>query len=152
MKIAPSFSRLLTLALVLWSLSGCKYLINLGFASPQVVEIARISEDKAKSTTIAVRGRVEKTVPLLNRIAYQIKDNSGSIWVVSDHRKPTIGEEIVVEVVPKYQKITITGENLGGLYLREVQPEDKSNQSTSSVDEPNYLPVDLKNKPNKKTR
>lgn len=150
MNKSHNFIRLSILSLVFWSLSGCKYLINLGFASPQLIEINQIQLEKHQQNPITVTGKVAKIVPLLNSSAYELKDQTGSIWVVTNNNLPQVGEEITVEAMAEYQEIVIDSENLGGLYLREIKQITDNNESVSSPSESNYFPVDLKKKPTPK--
>lgn len=148
MNKTSKFLRLSLLSLIFWGLSGCNYLINLGFASPPLIEISQIEEQKDKNEVIKVRGKVEKIVPLLNSNVYELKDKTGSIWIVTSNTLPRIGEQITIEGKTEYQKITIGNENLGQFYLTEIKKVNNNSQTVNP--ENNYLPVDLNKKPAKK--
>jgi hypothetical protein len=149
MKKTNNFLRLLILSLVFWSITGCDYLIHLGLASPQLIEINRIAERKNKQTPIRVQGKVEKIVPLLNSSAYELKDLTGSIWIVTKNNLPKQGETITIEALPQYQNIIIGQENLGEFYLQEIKEiEDKNSQSKPNNN--NIIPVELNKKPTNK--
>ena len=146
-----NFCRLLILSLIFWTMTGCDYLIYLGLASPRVITIEQINDkNNDKQTPVRVKGKVEKIVPLLGSSAYELKDLTGSIWIVSKKNLPPVGEQIIVEGIPQYQEITIGSENLGSFYLEEIQQVFEESESISPEIENDYIPVDLKNKPRKK--
>jgi len=153
MNKTANFCRLFILSLVFWTMTGCDYLIYLGLASPQVITIEQINQkNKTKKTPVRVQGKVEKIVPLLGSSAYEIKDLTGSIWIISSNTLPPVGKQITVEAIPQYQEITIGSENLGGFYLEEVKQilEQEDNESVLPDIDNNYVPVDLKKKPAQK--
>jgi hypothetical protein len=151
MNKTSHFIRLSILSLVFWSVSGCNYLIDLGLASPQLIEINQIEQQKNRQRPIRVYGTVAKIVPLINSSAYQLKDSSGLIWIVTDNNLPQLGEQLTVEALPEYQEIMIDNENLSGFYLKEIQQITDNNQ-TNSVSDHNSVPVNLPKKPLMKKR
>ncbi len=153
MNKTTNFCRLFVLSLVFWTMTGCDYLINLGLASPQVIEIEEIgakTNNKNKDNPIRVQGKVEKIVPLLGSSAYELRDVTGSIWIVSKNNLPPVGEKITVEGIPQYQEIVVGSENLGSFYLEEIKQVVETEDSILPTTEDNYIPVDLKKKPTEK--
>jgi hypothetical protein len=102
---------------LLWVLSGCTYLINLGLASPPTVKVEEISQEQNR---IKVEGIVLSLIPLINGFAYELEDETGSVWVVTGEQKPRVGDTLSVEGMVKYQDFMIDGEDQGSIYLEQV--------------------------------
>jgi len=102
---------------LLWTLSGCTYLIDLGLASPPTVRVQEISQQQSR---IKVEGIVLNVIPLIDGFAYELKDETGSVWVVTGEEKPQMGDLLSVEGRVKYQDFIIDGEDQGSVYLEQV--------------------------------
>jgi len=102
---------------LLWVLSGCTYLINLGLASPPTVKVEEISQEQNR---IKVEGIVLNLIPLIDGFAYELEDETGSVWVVTGEQKPRVGDTLSVEGMVKYQDFMIDGEDQGSIYLEQV--------------------------------
>lgn len=89
----------------------------MGFASPQVVNIGDIAEKDISDEKIKVEGTVNKIIPLLDRQGFEIKDPTGSIWVITHKNVPKIGDRITVEGILKSKDIVIDGEEFKEFYL-----------------------------------
>ena len=68
---------------------------------------------------VHLRGRVQQKVPLLDGWIYQLQDNTGSIWVVTQAAAPEVGEEILIKGLVQYESIPVAGEDLGEHYIQE---------------------------------
>jgi hypothetical protein len=78
------------------------------------------------STTSAqtIRGTVVIYAPLLTGSFYQLKDDSGSIWVRSSQVvKP--GDQVTIEGVPRHQAIQISNQEVGEVYFEEQKQVDR---------------------------
>lgn len=104
----------------------------MGFASPQVIKISEIQNQDQATETIKVEGIVKKIIPLLDRQGFEVKDKTGSIWVVTQGNIPKIGDLISVEGRLKYQEIVIGGEKHNEFYLESIEEV-----STDSMPEEN---------------
>lgn len=72
---------------------------------------------------VTIEGKIVKTVPLLNSQAYQIQDNSSSIWVVVGNKLQfNPGQTVRLQGILKYQNITVEGDDWGEFYLE--MPDD----------------------------
>ena len=70
---------------------------------------------------VYLSGRVQQSIPLLEGWIYQLKDDTGSIWVVTQTSAPTTGEEILIKGLARYEPILVAGEDLGEYYIEEQE-------------------------------
>lgn len=114
------------LSLLLGGLLGCTNLAQTGIG---VSEIGDIQQNWQKYSTVYVKGTVEKQAPFLGTGAYQVQDATGTIWVVTQESLPSQGDEVLLKGQVKYQSIPIAGQELGEVYVDEVeQLQRKSTQ------------------------
>lgn len=101
----------------------------IGLANQSTVPIASLTADQAE-TTVTIAGKVAQRAPLLNKgELYQVSDDSGSMWVLSDHPSPQVGETVTVEGVVRYEAI-VTGEiDASEVYLQEQSSRPADRQS-----------------------
>lgn len=89
-------------------------------ASPEIVEINEIQNHNS-TETLKIEGTVVKIIPLLDRKGVEIKDQTGSIWVVTNNNDiPKVGDRISLEGVLKQKDITIGEETFKEYYLQQV--------------------------------
>lgn len=82
-------------------------------------EIRTIQAKRDKLGTVYVQGKVERKVPLLQRRAYLINDNTGKIWIVTNQHNVQEGESLVIRGKLIYQSISIANQEFGEVYLEE---------------------------------
>lgn len=101
----------------------------IGLANQSTVPIASLTADQAE-TTVTIAGTVAQRAPLLNQgELYQVSDDSGSMWVLSDRPSPQVGETVTVEGVVRYEAI-VTGEiDASEIYLQEQSSRPADRQS-----------------------
>ena len=115
-------------------------LINFGLASPDTTKIEEIKNHPDLKTTIKVKGTIKKIIPLLGRKAYEISDQTGSVWVITEQKIPAVGEVVSIEGILKYQDILIDGENLKEFYLQQVEnPQNNNSHQDSKLEEEQIL-------------
>ncbi len=127
----------LWLALLLSSTLGCRPLSYLGLAMPPVTAIQTLSEQN-QGSAIYLRGKVVGQAPFIDSGAYQIQDETGTIWVLSDRPLPKLGEAVVIKVQLQYQAIAVGGQQLGELYVIEIE---QLNGVASNASPPQPLPT-----------
>lgn len=132
MKLALKSLSLLSLSFFFWGITSCSYLIKLGFASPEVTEISEIQNQDQATETIKIEGIVKKIIPLIDRKGFEVKDQTGSIWVVTQGNIPKIGDRISVEGRLKSQEFIIGEEHFKEFYLESMEEA-----STDSMPEEN---------------
>ncbi len=124
--MTQEFVKRVTLAsislILIGGLFGCQNL-----AQSVGVNVNTISEVKAKSainTTVTLRGKVQNRAPFLGMGAYQLKDNTGQILVLTKKSIPPMDKEIVIKGVIRSQKIMLKelpGKDLGEVYIEEQE-------------------------------
>lgn len=134
--MTQEFVKRVTLAsislILIGGLFGCQ-----NFAQSVGVNVNTISEVKAKSaidTTVTLGGKVQNRVHFLGMGAYQLKDNTGQILVLTKKSIPPLGKELVIKGVIRSQKIMLKelpGKDLGEVYIeeQEILTEDTAKPS-----------------------
>ncbi len=128
----PSFSnvswKILSLSImttILMGVGGCQELIDdslvaLGKEELAITSVTQI-ERKKNGRKIYVRGKVIHRSPFLGSAAYQLKDDTGNVWVFTDNPLPTLGEEVFIRGKVKQESLPIQEQELGSFYLIELQ-------------------------------
>jgi len=95
--------------------------LELSVPSDRITPIERLSP--TASETVYVRGQVVKLIPLLDRYAYQLEDDTGVVIVLTtgETQEPAIGEVLKVRGQLRYQSIPIQGQELGEVYVVELE-------------------------------
>lgn len=137
-------------SLLIGGLVGCTPLNDLGLAQPPITPIQEISPQStttvADESLIYLEGKVVDRAPFMDSGSYQLQDETGTIWVLTDENLPQTGEQIIIKGKVAYQSIAIDGQDLGELYIVEVEKVEE----TTSDDTPTAQPVsspDVKPKP-----
>jgi hypothetical protein len=122
------------LSLIGWTLVGCaptetlvetppaKELTDRPVAAPladgpAVTINSLMAEQSDESVTIS--GTVAKRVPVLEGWLYQMSDNTGSLWVLTERSDPTVGELATVQGLVRYEAITVGEVDASEMYLEE---------------------------------
>lgn len=74
-----------------------------------------------ETTAVYLKGQVVRQAPFLRGGAYLLQDGTGQIWVVTEGSLPTTGDEIVIQGKPEYQAISVGGQDLGEVFVRELE-------------------------------
>ncbi|WP_051039838.1 hypothetical protein [Synechococcus sp. PCC 7336] len=106
----------IALLLCLVTLSSCGQIARL---TATTTPIATAIESAGDTQEIYIRGRVVSQFAFLGQGAYQVEDDSGSIWVTTDSGLPAIDSNVVVKGT------TRTGVRIGtrnfGVTLTEIE-------------------------------
>ena len=107
------------------ALRGCQALIEdslvaLGKEELAITAIERI-QNRKDGRTVYVRGKVIHRSPFLGSAAYQLEDETGSLWVFSDNPLPPQGTEVFIKGKIKQETLPIEERELGEFYLIELQ-------------------------------
>lgn len=81
--------------------------------------IADISNRPPASDIILIEGTVGQHIPLVNRWLYELQDDSGSIWVLTQESPPTTGDQAKIQAVVHYQSVLVSGQDIGEYYAEE---------------------------------
>ncbi|MGA1408215.1 MAG: hypothetical protein ACO37W_00570 [Prochlorotrichaceae cyanobacterium] len=74
--------------------------------------------------TIVLFGTITEIAPLLTGVAYELTDETGKIWVVSEQTNPDFSDKLNnstfwVTGTPRYQSIPAGGQDWGETYVQE---------------------------------
>ncbi|MDJ0773580.1 MAG: hypothetical protein QNJ49_09160 [Mastigocoleus sp. MO_167.B18] len=73
---------------------------------------------QADQTTVYVKGKVTKQVPLLkNERLYQLDDSTGKVWILTHKTNWKVGQEVQTKGKIKYKNIPIADKDFSDLYL-----------------------------------
>ncbi|KYC35260.1 hypothetical protein WA1_08890 [Scytonema hofmannii PCC 7110] len=108
-------------SLLLTGVLSCTNLGRYGWNTigANITPIQEIKPQKEDDATVYIQGHVEKRVPLLKRLAYQIDDSTGKVWVLTNQTGIKEGDKVVFKGKIRYQSIPIAGKEYGEVYLEE---------------------------------
>ncbi len=89
----------------------------------------KTQQKRDHQTTVYIRGKVERQVPLLQRWAYQINDSTGEIWVITRQMGLKKGDNVVFKGQIRYQSIPLAGKEYGEVYLEEFRSQESGVRS-----------------------
>ncbi len=88
------------------------------------LEIETKKETK-KPKNVRINGKIINIIPLVGSFAYQVEDNTGKIWVMTEDNPPEIDQEIIINGILTYEDITVEDKSFGEFYVvestREIQ-------------------------------
>jgi uncharacterized protein YdeI (BOF family) len=84
-----------------------------------VTKIQTLQRQQKLDRVVYVQGNVLRQVPLVQKQAYEIQDQTGSIWIVTQKRAPQSGAAVLVKGKVRYQQIPIGSQDLGEIYIEE---------------------------------
>ncbi|WP_309236487.1 hypothetical protein [Microcoleus sp. FACHB-672] len=109
-----------TLTLLLGGLISCGQLAKIG-ANVNITNIRDLQQNRTAYSTVYLKGRVENQAPFLGTGAYEVRDATGSIWVITTKALPNKGDEVLIKGEVQYKSIPVGGQDLGEVYLTEVE-------------------------------
>jgi hypothetical protein len=114
--------RIILSILLIVGLFGCGSLNNLKtvFFKTSVTPIARLQQPK-QASVVYLQGLVGDRVPLLGSAAYQLKDQTGEVWVIAKNALPAPGERVSLKGEVKYMPIEMGKEVSQDLYVVELE-------------------------------
>lgn len=77
---------------------------------------------------VAVSGLVTQRAAILEGWLYEVRDDTGSLWVLSDRSEPTVGAIATVEGIVRYESIVVGEIDAGSVYLEEQAYEEETDQ------------------------
>jgi hypothetical protein len=92
-------------------------------------DIKQVLNTSSTGTFVFLRGKIGEKVPLLGGLVYQLRDDSGSIWVMTRGAVPNLGDEIFVAGKVSYQNIEMNGRNEKSIYIEQQGPIYKMSPS-----------------------
>jgi len=95
-----------------------------------VSRIDRIQTKGKIDNPVYLKGTVESSAPFIETGAYELTDNTGSIWIFTTAELPKIGTEITIKGKIRYQSIIVSelgDRDVGDFYIEEVERIEKEN-------------------------
>lgn len=113
------------LVAVCLSAIGCSASPNLPAASNNVLtmlepgERVKISQVSSKrDRVVQVEGKIKAQAPLMGgQRAYEVQDETGSVWVVTSRAVPATGSQVNVQGKVRLQKIDLAGQDQSTVYI-----------------------------------
>ncbi|MDJ0719321.1 MAG: hypothetical protein QNJ54_34710 [Prochloraceae cyanobacterium] len=114
------------LSLILGVLIGCAPMVKkssnpINLYKRNILEISALSKKPNLNSTVYIEGKVVKIVAFLDSGAYQLQDNTNTIWVKTQNSLPIKGERLVVKGEIHYQKFDLLYKKDGEFYLKEIE-------------------------------
>lgn len=118
--------RIGTVSLMMGGLCGCANLAKsrLSFLprpNVPITTIGDVQKSSPKSSTVYLEGEVGKQVPFLDSRAYELKDSTGSIWVVTKQKAPNQKDQVLLKAKVQHKNISVGGKTLKEVYVEEQQ-------------------------------
>jgi hypothetical protein len=88
--------------------------------SNSVVAIASLSTT-ASGQAIQIQGKVSQSAPFVEGGAYEVEDQTGKIWVITDKQLPAKGADVLVEGQLNFHDLALGSNNFGELFITEDQ-------------------------------
>ncbi|HEY9857858.1 MAG TPA: hypothetical protein V6D16_00015 [Candidatus Obscuribacterales bacterium] len=111
--------------LLLVSVVGCSPLPQSGAGmlslrpNVDVTNIQALQQQRELDRIVHIQGNVVRQVPLMQKQAYEIQDQTGSIWIVTQKDAPKSGKAVLVKGKVRYQQIPVGSQDLGEIYIEE---------------------------------
>ncbi|NET25099.1 hypothetical protein [Okeania sp. SIO1I7] len=99
------------------------------------LNVSRISKIQTKGKIdrqVYLKGTVESQAPFLETGAYELTDDTGSIWIFTTAELPEVGTEITIKGKISYQSIVVPelgNQDVGDFYVEEIERVEVQNQN-----------------------
>ncbi|EAZ91163.1 DNA-binding protein [Crocosphaera chwakensis] len=128
-------------SLLVGGLLGCTPVNYLGLAQPSITPIGELSPQSSTERTseediIYLEGKVVDSAPFMESGSYQLEDQTGTVWVLTNGPLPQTGDRVQITGKVTYQSIPIDGQDVGELYILEVEKLEANMVDNSSVVKP----------------
>lgn len=106
---------------------GCSASPNLPAASNNVLSLVQPGErvkvrdlGSKRDRTVQVEGKIKAQAPLMGgQRAYEVQDDTGSIWIVTSQPVPATGSQVSVQGKVRLQRIDLAGQDQSAFYLEQ---------------------------------
>ncbi|MEM9161469.1 MAG: hypothetical protein AAGC54_00160 [Cyanobacteria bacterium P01_F01_bin.4] len=92
----------------------------------KATSIETLRQDPQPNQTVELEGIVRQRVPLLEGWIYELEDETGRIWILTEASEPALDETARVSGTVQYEQILIGDVDIGEYYIQE---KDYSPQS-----------------------
>ncbi|MFB2933887.1 hypothetical protein ACE1B6_01275 [Aerosakkonemataceae cyanobacterium BLCC-F154] len=112
-----------TITLLVGGLFSCTKVneSGMGILSPNVPvsKVSEIQQQSKVNSTVYLKGNVVKLIPFLEKRAYELKDGTGTITVVTKEQFPKQEAEIAIQGKVLYKSVPAGGQDFGEFYIEE---------------------------------
>lgn len=112
-----------TITLLVGGLFSCTKVNDSGISilSPNapVTNVSEVKQQSKVNSTVYLQGNVIKLIPFVEKRAYELKDNTGTITVVTKESFPKQKQEIVIQGKVLYKSVPAGGQEFGEFYIEE---------------------------------
>jgi hypothetical protein len=84
------------------------------------VQIGQLQQQEA-SKVVYLKGKVGDRAPFLGSGAYQLQDDTGTVWVVTKGTLPAKGDIVSIKGEAKYETISIGEQQAQEFYILELE-------------------------------
>ncbi|MGB3240631.1 MAG: hypothetical protein WBB29_20250 [Geitlerinemataceae cyanobacterium] len=84
-----------------------------------VTPISKVIQNPKVGSRVNVKGTVTQKAPFLDSGAYQIQDETGTIWVMRETPLPNSGDRVIIKGIVQYESVPIGQQDFGEVYLEE---------------------------------
>ncbi len=97
------------------------------------LNVSRIDQIQTKGKVdnqVYLKGTVESRAPFIETGAYELTDDTGSIWIFTTAELPKIGTEITIKGKILYQSIIVSelgNQDVGDFYIEELERIEEEN-------------------------
>lgn len=135
------------LFLLLGEIIGCNQLNSFRIAQMPVTPINELIQDQQpnegtqiQAAIYYIKGTVVDHAPFMDNGSYKLQDDTGTVWVLTNGSLPEPGVLITIKGQVEYQPISIGGQDLGELYVVEVEQLKTKPQTQNSGQPTQPLP------------
>lgn len=80
-----------------------------------------------------IEGTVVDYAPFMDNGSYKLQDDTGTVWVLTNGTLPRPGDSITIKGRVEYQQISLGGQDLGELYILEVEKLGTQTQTSDQL-------------------
>ena len=120
-----NFSQIGSVMLCLMTI-GCSASPNLPATSNNIFSVVSGEKVKIKEVVlkrdrvVQVEGKINAQAPLMGGLrAFEVKDETGSVWVVTSRSVPATGSQVNVQGKVRLEKIDLAGQDQSAVYLEQ---------------------------------
>ncbi len=96
-------------------------------ASGPLRSAAAVQAERRAGATVELAGQVRQRAPFVSSGAYQLVDDSGTVWVVTGEAElPAVGDRLRVRGTVDYRSVPAEGQEWGGAFVREGERQRES--------------------------
>ena len=132
LRFTPTFPLSIVLLFVT-GLVGCGSITDSEpWMNLNTVKIEQLQQRQKIGAKVYLRGKVEGLTPLLGAGAYQLQDDTGSIWVFTTQPLPSVNQDLLIQGKVEYKSILLKdmkGKDIGEVYLKEIERESVGKES-----------------------